>query len=60
MACRRRLPVHIQILAEGIDNLAQLDFLRSEGCDQAQGYYYSPPLPADEFGRLLAQGVERP
>ena len=41
------------LTVEGVETRAQLDFLKAEGCDQTQGFLYSPPLPADEFRRLL-------
>jgi diguanylate cyclase (GGDEF)-like protein len=38
-------------VAEGVDCTPQLDFLRSLGCDEIQGYFFSQPLPAEEFAR---------
>jgi EAL domain-containing protein (putative c-di-GMP-specific phosphodiesterase class I) len=43
----------LQVVAEGLEAPEQLAFLRSLGCDVAQGYYFSKPVPAEEFGRLL-------
>ena len=43
----------LQVVAEGLETPEQLAYLRSLGCDVAQGYYFSKPLPAAEFGRLL-------
>ena len=43
----------MQVVGEGIESRGQLDFLRDHGCDLAQGYLFSPPLPADEFQRWL-------
>ncbi len=39
----------IQVIGEGVETEAQLDFIRSRGCDLAQGYLFSYPLPPDEF-----------
>lgn len=42
-----------KIVAEGVERLAQVDFLRSVGCDYIQGYYYYKPMPEDQFMALL-------
>lgn len=39
----------LQTIAEGVETAGQLAFLREEGCDEMQGYYFSKPLPADQF-----------
>ncbi|MDD2863702.1 MAG: EAL domain-containing protein [Methylococcales bacterium] len=41
------------VLAEGVENQAQFDFLREKGCDKYQGFLKSKPLPAAEFEQLL-------
>ena len=41
--------LHLQTIAEGVETEAQKDFVFSQGCDAIQGYYYSKPIPADEF-----------
>ncbi|MBR1877311.1 MAG: GGDEF domain-containing protein [Lachnospiraceae bacterium] len=43
----------LKVVAEGVENLEQVEFLKSVGCDIAQGYYYSKPIPQDEFEELL-------
>jgi diguanylate cyclase (GGDEF)-like protein len=45
--------------AEGVETQAQLDFLRSEGCERAQGYLLARPLAAEAFRRLLEDCSER-
>lgn len=39
----------LQTIAEGVETPGQLAFLREQGCDEVQGYYYSKPLPAEQF-----------
>ena len=38
-----------RVIAEGIEEKEQLEYLREHGCDVVQGYFYSRPIPADEF-----------
>jgi diguanylate cyclase (GGDEF)-like protein len=42
-----------QVVAEGVETLEQLDFLRERGCDVAQGYFLARPLPAAAMTELL-------
>jgi len=44
----------LETVAEGVETPGQLAFLREHGCDEAQGYYFSEPLPADRFAALVA------
>ncbi|AVR97727.1 putative bifunctional diguanylate cyclase/phosphodiesterase [Pseudoduganella armeniaca] len=45
-----------EIVAEGVETLAQMNFLRELGCDQLQGYLFSQPVPAPDFERMLREG----
>jgi len=45
--------LHLEVVAEGVERQDQLDFLRSEGCHEYQGYYCSRPVPEDQFPHLL-------
>jgi diguanylate cyclase (GGDEF)-like protein len=44
----------LEIVAEGVETADQLSAVRNLGCHQAQGFYFMPPLPADEMPALLA------
>jgi len=46
----------LQVIAEGVENDAQLAYLRRHGCDEMQGYYFSRPLPQEEFEQMLTAG----
>ncbi len=43
----------LEVVAEGVENQRQLDFMRDFECDFVQGYFFSKPLPAEEYARLL-------
>ncbi len=47
----------IRTLAEGVETQEQLDFLKAAGCEQIQGYYYSPPLPFEDIIKLLKENA---
>jgi len=43
----------LEITAEGVETKEQVEFLQELHCDEIQGYYFSKPLQAEEFGKLL-------
>ena len=45
--------LHLNIIAEGVENREQKEFLIGEGCFNIQGYYYHKPMPAEEFRKKL-------
>jgi EAL domain-containing protein (putative c-di-GMP-specific phosphodiesterase class I) len=47
--------LRLKVIAEGVEDERQLEFLREHKCDIIQGYIFSPPLPAEEFFDLLTK-----
>lgn len=45
----------LRMLAEGVETEVQYRFLRDEGCDEVQGYYFSKPISRDEFRCLISE-----
>ena len=45
--------LRLKVVAEGVETAAQLDALKALGCDQYQGYHFSPALPPNEFEHLI-------
>lgn len=45
----------LQVLAEGVENATQRRYLRTRGCDQAQGFLYSRPLPLADINKVLQE-----
>jgi diguanylate cyclase (GGDEF)-like protein/PAS domain S-box-containing protein len=45
--------LNLKVIAEGIETSEELAFLKAQECDEGQGYYFSRPVPAEEFARLL-------
>jgi EAL domain-containing protein (putative c-di-GMP-specific phosphodiesterase class I) len=50
----------LKVLAEGVETIEQLQFLRDSDCDHYQGYYFSQPLPIEEFEDLLKSRYSTP
>ena len=47
----------LRVIAEGVETREELAFLRTQRCDEAQGYLFSPPLDSRRFARLLETGI---
>ena len=45
----------LKTVAEGVETAEQMSALKEMGCDVIQGYYFSRPLPADEFERFITE-----
>ncbi|MGE8360631.1 putative bifunctional diguanylate cyclase/phosphodiesterase [Pseudomonas sp.] len=52
--------LNLEVVAEGVENVEQLDLLRQFGCDQVQGYLISRPVPLNELARFLVFGQRQP
>ena len=47
--------LRMKVIAEGVETKGQFEYLRSHGCDEMQGFYFSKPVPAQEFEQLLRE-----
>jgi response regulator RpfG family c-di-GMP phosphodiesterase len=45
----------LRVIAEGIETEGHMHYLRSRGCDEMQGFYFSRPVPAHEFEQMLLE-----
>ena len=52
--------LHMEVVAEGVETQAQLEFVREVGCDAAQGYYLARPLPLDDCTEYLRRAAVGP
>jgi diguanylate cyclase (GGDEF)-like protein/PAS domain S-box-containing protein len=48
--------LNLKVVAEGVETVEQLEFLRTNACDEMQGYFFSPPVPAMEMTKILGSG----
>jgi diguanylate cyclase (GGDEF)-like protein len=49
--------LRLRVIAEGVETREELEFLQAHQCDEAQGYYFSRPVPAEQFAKLLRTGI---
>jgi diguanylate cyclase (GGDEF)-like protein/PAS domain S-box-containing protein len=47
----------LRVVAEGVETVKELEFLQAHQCDEAQGYYFSRPVPPEQFAQLLETGI---
>ena len=50
----------LEVIAEGVENAGEFEFLLEKGCNQYQGYYFSRPLSLADFNYKLQQSAEKP
>jgi EAL domain-containing protein (putative c-di-GMP-specific phosphodiesterase class I) len=50
----------LRVIAEGVENEAQMSFLRSHQCDEIQGYYFSKPLAVEKVADKLRGDIPEP
>ncbi len=49
--------MNLKVVAEGVETVEQVGYLQRHNCDQMQGFYFSKPLSAEDFGNLLRGGM---
>jgi diguanylate cyclase (GGDEF)-like protein/PAS domain S-box-containing protein len=49
--------LNLRVIAEGVETQGELAFLQAHHCEEAQGYYFSRPVPVQQFAALLKSGV---
>ena len=49
--------LNLSVLAEGVETEGQLTFLREQGCDEVQGYFFGRPVPGEEFVHMLTRAT---
>ena len=50
--------LNLRVIAEGVETQEELVFLQAHQCDEAQGYYFSRPVPSQQFAKLLEAGLK--
>jgi diguanylate cyclase (GGDEF)-like protein/PAS domain S-box-containing protein len=49
--------LNLRVVAEGVETQTELAFLQARQCDEAQGFYFSRPVPSEQFAKLLSTGM---
>jgi diguanylate cyclase (GGDEF)-like protein/PAS domain S-box-containing protein len=49
--------LNLEVVAEGCEVVEHIQFLKDHGCDTVQGFYYSKPVPPEQFEKMLRNGV---
>jgi EAL domain-containing protein (putative c-di-GMP-specific phosphodiesterase class I) len=52
--------LNLRVIAEGVEMVEELNFLRAHHCEEVQGYYFSRPLVPEQFAKLLETGIPDP
>jgi EAL domain-containing protein (putative c-di-GMP-specific phosphodiesterase class I) len=47
----------LKVIAEGVETIEQFEFMKENGCDEVQGYYFHKPLSVDDFEKLITEKV---
>jgi EAL domain-containing protein (putative c-di-GMP-specific phosphodiesterase class I) len=50
--------IEVPVIAEGVETKEQMELLKAIGCDIIQGYYFSKPVPADDFNKLIEAEIK--
>ena len=50
--------LEVPVVAEGVEEEEQLRALKDMRCDLVQGYYFSPPVPPERFGKLIEKELQ--
>jgi predicted signal transduction protein with EAL and GGDEF domain len=51
--------LNLRVVGEGVETPEEVEFLRAHHCDEAQGHYFSRPLPSGLFAKLLETGIPK-